>query len=158
MGPPPCAKYWPRREASCYEKRQTHTPTPLIVIKTPSLTLTHETQKLLSNFSPRPYIGLKKLLLLLKAGFKSNPGPVRKMEKRGAVYHQKNFHKYWSWRRCLQNQDTIILACQITKLFCGGEGRGVIKDDCCPEMFMGNGNSKVWPTDQRTDGLTWVDC
>ena len=115
MGPPPCAKYWPRREASCYEKRQTHTPTPLIVIKTPSLTLTHETQKLLSNFSPRPYIGLKKLLLLLKAGFKSNPGPVRKMEKRGAVYHQKNFHKYWSWRRCLQNQDTIILACQITK-------------------------------------------
>ena len=33
---------------------------------------------------------------------------------------------------------------------------GVIKDDCCTELFRGNGNSKVWPTNGLTDGLTWV--
>ena len=47
-------------------------------------------------------------------------------------------------------------------------GGGVIKDDCCTEMFMFNGDSKVWWTvrltdgrnkgwtEQRTDGRTWV--
>ena len=38
----------------------------------------------------------------------------------------------------------------------GGDPRsiagGVIKDDCCTEMFRDDGNSKVCPT----DGLTWV--
>ena len=33
---------------------------------------------------------------------------------------------------------------------------GVLKDDCCTEMFRGNGNSKVSPTDAPTNGLTWA--
>ena len=40
----------------------------------------------------------------------------------------------------------------------GGDPRSiagwVIKDDCCTEMFKGNGNSKVSPTYGRTYGLT----
>lgn len=110
-------------------KRGKHTPTPLIVIKTPSLihmkhkniTSNHlnkqqKLSKICSPISPPGHIMVRKnYCFCWKLESNQNPEPNWKMEKRGAVYHHKNFHKYWSWRRCFQNQDTIIFACQITK-------------------------------------------
>ena len=48
--------------------------------------------------------------------------------------------------RCYSISDGLVFLGVVSNL-----GQGAIRDDCCTEMFRGDGNSKVSRTSQRTD-------